>query len=331
MVSRLSTFLAAGMGNGMATGEPRVFAFCLLVYFTTLGFISGYLMTRLFLTMAISRAEREADEFIGSQSVDRILGVEMGEVREQMPPSLQKDVAAIAKRQLSDVEKPDDVWLWAKSKLLNNEVDESLRGFEKAIEMGGLRRDAKFLVEYSLALLRSTEAEPSEQRRETPNFAKAGVLLEEARTLASNVEAAGRRSIYKAVTYYYLYCAPPRGFVKARQAAEEYIRDQSNPPSPSIFINLACALGQQVRWLRSDHPATDLAIQLGVQPENEHALATRALIAIENAVRLDRNRIPFLRTLLVRNHPERVDPGENDLEAFADNPAFRRALFIDDF
>ena len=54
---RAATFVAKGLNSG-PNGPPIVFALALIIYFHVLGFLSGYLCTRLFLQPAFRRWDR---------------------------------------------------------------------------------------------------------------------------------------------------------------------------------------------------------------------------------------------------------------------------------
>jgi hypothetical protein len=56
---RLSAHVASGFDNG--SGDKVSFATSLIIYFGVLGFISGYLMTRVYLSIAFKNADNSAD------------------------------------------------------------------------------------------------------------------------------------------------------------------------------------------------------------------------------------------------------------------------------
>jgi hypothetical protein len=58
-VGRLVTNIGEGMGGGPSS---RIVAGATLIYFSTIGFLGGYLSTRMVLTSALARAAREAQE-----------------------------------------------------------------------------------------------------------------------------------------------------------------------------------------------------------------------------------------------------------------------------
>ena len=60
-LNRLSLFIASGLGP---TPQTQVLAIALVVYFFVIGFLSGYLMTRIYLAQAFSRADWGAQNTI---------------------------------------------------------------------------------------------------------------------------------------------------------------------------------------------------------------------------------------------------------------------------
>lgn len=75
-LGRLSLFIAGGLGNPT---QSQVLAIALVLYFSVLGFLGGYLMTRIYLAQAFSRADW------GAQNTIVVAGAELtiSEVSEQ--------------------------------------------------------------------------------------------------------------------------------------------------------------------------------------------------------------------------------------------------------
>src|SRR5262249_35261597 len=56
---------------------------------------------------------------------------------------------------------------------------------------------------------------------------------------------------YNSLIYKSLYLSPPIGFEKAIQYASEFL-SENTPTRQSIYVNLACAYGQQYRYLKEN-------------------------------------------------------------------------------
>jgi hypothetical protein len=63
IMNRLSLFVAGGLG---ASPQSQVLVMALIIYFAVLGFLGGYLMTRIYLAQAFSRADWELQNNIGA-------------------------------------------------------------------------------------------------------------------------------------------------------------------------------------------------------------------------------------------------------------------------
>lgn len=67
-LNRLSLFIASGLGNPL---QSQVMAIAIVLYFSVLGFLGGYLMTRIYLAQAFSRADW------GAQNTVFVAGAEL--------------------------------------------------------------------------------------------------------------------------------------------------------------------------------------------------------------------------------------------------------------
>lgn len=125
-----------------------------------------------------------------------------------------------------------------------------------------------------------------------------------------------KRSIYENLTYNYLYQDPPEGFTKVIQLGKQYIDDETDPPSPKIWANLALAYGQQYRW-ESGHDATNDQLK---------SIRDSALDAVRQSLKLEPRMRSLLRMVWDPDDPTKISAEENDLEAFHDDAEFRSEL-----
>jgi CheY-like chemotaxis protein len=85
-MSRASGFIGGGLGSGPDT---RVFAGAMILYFAVLGFLGGYLLTRLYLTGAFKRADIEAVVVVAGteltiQEVSEQVRISIGDLQTQI-------------------------------------------------------------------------------------------------------------------------------------------------------------------------------------------------------------------------------------------------------
>ncbi|UCD65053.1 MAG: hypothetical protein JSW34_06380 [Candidatus Zixiibacteriota bacterium] len=71
-VDQLSRHIASGFGNG--TGGPVSFATSLIIYFLVLGFCSGYLLTRVYLSIAFKDVDCSADPNVPCKDTEHSAG-----------------------------------------------------------------------------------------------------------------------------------------------------------------------------------------------------------------------------------------------------------------
>lgn len=125
-----------------------------------------------------------------------------------------------------------------------------------------------------------------------------------------------KMNIYAGLTYNYLYLPPPNGFQKAIQYGEAYNDQEPSNPSARIWAYLAAAYGQQYKW-EHDHDKRDTVLK---------SARSNALKAIQMALNLDQRIKPLLQALWDPNDPVKERSQEDDLEAFYDDPDFKKLL-----
>lgn len=126
-----------------------------------------------------------------------------------------------------------------------------------------------------------------------------------------NADPETKEDGYNSIIYRSLYLPAPTGFEKAIQYGNEFL--QSGKPSrASIYINLACAYGQQYRYLKQNKASAE---DLG-------KTRAAALDAVKQALQISPGSKSRFRELL---HPK---PGEqdNDLQPFETDEEFKNLI-----
>jgi hypothetical protein len=116
-----------------------------------------------------------------------------------------------------------------------------------------------------------------------------------------------RDRIYISLTFNALFMPPPDSFTRSREAAEEYLKTPGARTPPEIWINLACAYGQEHAFRSGDAVA-------------QADLAAKALRAANKALEIDPSWKPRLVQLL------NTDGGDDDLASLRSEPGFRALL-----
>jgi tetratricopeptide (TPR) repeat protein len=307
LVMRLSNFMAPVMG-----ADSNVFAAAVFLYFSVIGFLGGYITTRLWLAGAFYRA----DSMIGLQNIsEEQRSAVMRESPDLENPKLSPAADAAAKQivgqSLDQLSTREDITIWARAQLSQANYESAVAGYAKAVALSP--DDIKLRLEYATALFyaKSHITQVRDQLMAAYNLMKA----------AQNVSQDVKRKVYRSITYHFLFQPPPEGFSKAIQFGEEYINDPANQPvvSGAIWVNLASAYGQKFRWLIENRESiTDATTQL-------QQTRDAALNAVRKALEIDPSWKQKLTELLVKNQPGK-DPNENDLEVFENDNDFRTAL-----
>jgi tetratricopeptide (TPR) repeat protein len=299
-LNRASEFIAYSLGG---IGE-KYFAGALLLYFSIGGFLGAYLLTRLFLTGAFSRADQEAGLPITAAVKVAIQQTELSIQPDKLHLTGEAAVGAqqILSKPLDQLTSVSDIAVWAKAQLNARNYVEAVRGYQKALSL--TPDDARLRYEYAIAAREA--GQPLNQVKE--------YLIDAYKRLTPQADKDLKARVYEALTYTFLYLPPPDGFSGAIQYGEEYVNDKSNLQNGGIYVNLAAGYGQKYRW-QKEHP--DLSVDEG--------LHDKALDAIKSALAINPKWQNKLRMLLDHTYPNK-DPQENDLEVFADDPKFRSAL-----
>jgi tetratricopeptide (TPR) repeat protein len=301
-LNRAAAFIAYGLTNG-----SKFFAGSLIVYFSLLGFLGFYLITRLYIAGALSRADQEA-----SQKLKDIMQVENIDVRlDADGPTLsqteRKAAINLVSEPIKSATAQDELAIRAKALLSLNKYAEAADVYRQLLNL--TPNDSKVRFEYAVCLFYLGNLQEAYQQ-----------MLHAYSLLTTTYDPKLKRDIYRSLTFQALYQPPPKGFEDAIRFGEEYVRDSQNIPEPAIWTNLAAAYGQKAAWL---------ATQSTVDPQAFAEARRHALDAASRAIQFGeewRNRI---RELLVKDAPNK-DPKDNDLEIFEHDNAFRRLVGLAD-
>ena len=313
--------LAKALGS---YGEgPHAFSLALIVYFSIVGFISGYLLTRLYISRLIITADNQVA--IGyDKGVISYSSVQLpNELRNVVSETELKNILAespigptsnrqpdekvtVTSRKLSDIKEeqlkdPVSLAAWATAQLNLGNINKALDGYRKAIST--FKNDAKLRYQYALTL------------HGIKHYKDAVKELEKANTFVKeNGDRVLQVDIIIALTFVYLYVDPPKGFEKCIEHGEKYVSNPTLPPNAGIWINLAAAYGQQATYknLYPDYPI----------PFGE--IRNKALNAMHQALVLDQTSAATFKILLQRDIPKPKE--ENDLEVFEGDNEFRNLL-----
>ena len=301
-VRRLSAY-AAGQGF-----EPQseTFAAALIVYFSVIGFMGGYLTTRLWLAGAFSRADRmssglsltgrerrnfqQSELNLGAVGEPQLAGIDAETARRNASVSLDK------------LNSPEEIAIWAKSQFKLGNYGEAVKGYAKAVALAP--DNIRCRLEYAAALYYA--GRPVAEAREQ---------LIEAYTRVRNtpgVDPNLKKQVYRSLTFQSLYVDPPVGFSDVIKYGEEFFAEGGQ--SGDIATNLAAAYGQQYKWLKENG-----------SPEALKTARDHALKYVKLAISINERWKERLRQLLQKDYPGK-DSAEDDLEVFEQDEDFRKEL-----
>lgn len=294
---RASEFVAWGLAP-----DSKFFAGGLILYFSVLGFLGFYLLTRLYISGAFARADKDAS---GGDSDAKIVQAAPSQASGDSKVSEEQKLAArrLVSRSLDQPSSPSDAAALAKAQLSLGEYAQAVDAYSKLVAESP--DDIMLRLEYAGALFHKGDR-PSAKNQ----------LLEAHKRITSNTSRDEKERVYAALTFQSLYEAPPIGFEESIKYGEEYVRDAQNPQSGRIWLNLASAYGQRMAWIIQN------------DPDNEQSKAdtrSKALNAARRAVAFGAELKEKLLELLQHDYPNK-DPRENDLEVFEKDNAFRELL-----
>lgn len=326
--------------NDDTVRAAAAFAQPLIVAFTLLGALATCLVTRIYLTGALGRADRTT-----TGAFSRV-GLDLGEVlllvnaqrfltSRNLPPG--NEVLAVAKElsalTLNDLHSVQEFAMWAKAKSMLGEYEEALKGYEKALAECDC--DPALLLDYGVALHAADKKEAALVRLK---------LAYEHLARATDPET--RRNVYKSLTFELLH--EPRNFDQVIKLVDEYEDNRgktADQSSGGLLVNKACALGQKFKWLAKESGLIEdvppLPIKVTIQPSLSSWATThpelrkvyeQALDAVRKAVEVDPTWKKHLQLLLKRGDSVKSDrPDIEALEVFERFDDFRLLLELPPF
>jgi hypothetical protein len=156
----------------------------------------------------------------------------------------------------------------------------------------------------------------SDAQSDKQNYGDAAATLETAiGSIGPNTPRETKLLYYERLTYTALYEPPPIGFQKAIQYIDRFIEQEQQPLSARLYVNLACAYGQQYDWEKKH--------------ENRESILKesrdKALDAVRKALQADPGTKSILRQVWDPS-ASTIREEENDLESFREDPEFRALL-----
>jgi hypothetical protein len=296
-VKAVAQFMAEG-GGGIGS---QAFAVSILLYFSSLGFFAGYVLTRMFFQVAFVRADSKL-----SQGDVRTLQNAGRSLDPKDPPDA--NALGIAEKTrailISESLTADVAGAVATGAILMGDTPRAVQAAKIAVEKNP--GEARAHLNYAIALYRSD-----------PSSDIVKIELEKAHGIVTrNADAAITEDICNSIVYFYLYVLPPEGFTKAIEYGEDYLKNNT-PSRASIWINLACAYAQQYAYMQSSDSTSD--------PKQLEPVKNKAFQAVQNALSMSPKTAARFRQLATG----RPDPEDDDLKVFASDEQFRRMIGLD--
>jgi hypothetical protein len=295
-LSHASDFIAFGLGTG-----TKIFAGGIIVYFSILGFMGGYLITRLYIAGAFSRADQDARQINRDLNTIARIDVSTSGETQNLTQEGEKAVKNLVGKSPDELKSVAEKAGWAKAQLASSNYYQAIKTYAELIQL--YPDDVKLRQEYATALF-------YQGSRETGIYQ----LLEAKKRITPTTNPSVRSSVFISLTFQYLYVLPPDGFAETIKHGEEYTSDPANIDERSIWINLACAYGQQMAWQNS---------QEDVGPETKEETRQKALSAVKRAAGFGETAKAQLRGLM---RPSASPEGDDDLVVFKEDPKFREVV-----
>ncbi|GFO65463.1 hypothetical protein GMPD_33820 [Geomonas paludis] len=318
---RATVFIAGGIGlNGPQQAQPLAAA--TVVYFITLGFLSGYILTRIFLAGAFKYADaqlasRSDLQLLKKTEVASLGKFNAGDGHAELAKPVEKAATNLAKYSLNQLGgKPEDYAAWAKAQLIKKNYEDAIKGYALAVSQ--FPDDIGLLLEFAETL--EAAGRPIEDVRTK--------LLTAYKKINARTEPYQVLSVYNALSYVSLYLDPPKGFSDAIKYGEEYVTRASGSVAGSIWVNLASAYGQKFAYYSNFPPEERKKSEVDLED-----VRMKALNAMKKALDTDKNWLDTFRMLMLKDYvsssgkPKNAE--ENDLECFATDKEFRELLGLE--
>ncbi len=305
-----ATFLAAAFSDAKVL-QSASFVGALLVYGVVAGFLSGYLLTELWLTGAFFRRDKElfttANKGLAPPTADggpavspsapaSAGGGAAGAPAQPAPAAagIQKAIDEVIKVPLSQLQTPDQMLIWARAQASKERYDDAEQAYRAALAVRP--NDPGLLQEHAAVLSR---------------LGKRGEALDQ--LARANVQAITdptlQRRAVEDLMYNSLYEPAPMGYTKVLNLAAEYGSKSVFQRSATYWLYLAAAWGQQYAYELEHNNRTDTAAR------------DQAYLAAKNAIQLQPSIKRTLQSLW-----NGTDEDDDDLAAFRDDEGFKALL-----
>jgi tetratricopeptide (TPR) repeat protein len=305
-----------GEAVGVVPKHPEIFGAGLIIYFSVVGFLFSYLITRLYLASAFWIADRGPSSLLRNLTSDQVQGLEsskkslqqaaLPDKPLQVSESAKNAAARIESYSFDDLKTKEDLVNWAQAKLIQQKFPDALKAYEKAIDLAP--NDVGLRLNYTNLL----------SMADRPKEDVIAELLGALRNVTPQTDRNTVGIIYAFLTYYSLYLPAPRGFEQASRFGEEYVNDPKNHSNANVWLNLACAYGQQYKWWQDPSRLENPNSQLMLQQSRD-----KALNALRRAVEANPSLTDRIRQLM-----EGAAEGDNDLQPFLNDGDFRRVASL---
>ncbi len=300
-VDQLIIYVAPLLGK---TSDDKALCANIFMYFGSLGFLNGYLSTRIFLSRLIGYADLETNRQL--PEADKVeLGIGFSaptvSVDNTKPPQASASVDRAASRiieaaPLVRLTKLDDILAWAQSQLALGHFADAAKGYLKAVDVDP--SDIRAHLGLGVVYYYSMPSEPVQKALSE--------LLAAQSLITNDTDPSIRAAIYENLAAAYLYTEPPGGYQMTLEYANRALELRAGA-NAHLYFYLAAARGQQYRWRTgSDRSRGDAN-----EARAEMLWAARAAIASDSSM-VDR-------LWDLAKDPEGL---ENDLAVFANDPEF---------
>ncbi|MDX2181880.1 MAG: hypothetical protein SFV18_19965 [Bryobacteraceae bacterium] len=302
-LQKLSWWMATGLASGSQTFElHRQYSAAIVIYFSALGLLGGYLVTRNYLSGLFARADRDLRLALASVPPPAPGGDSAPAPAAAVTAAQKQAIDSVASRKLEDL--PQDaemVAAWSRAALDAKEFAKAEEGYRKAVTLDPTSARARYSLAMAIA-----RADSHGRRREVLENLREAIRLAKG---ASQEDLELKDYIYNSYTYHALYLDPPEGYEMARTMAEAYMADPDKKSTGAVEFNLACSYGLE-------------AIERRKRNESIGDLADKAFAALSRSLSIDPRWLPRAQALTEKEN------ADNDFSPFVEDVRFRELLHL---
>jgi tetratricopeptide (TPR) repeat protein len=288
-----------------------------VVFYVTMGFIIGHLITQLWVFGALTMAKRQADDpghaiqvlqafRMPAPKLDVLAGTGSGETPQVQPSAdLKRAAAQVLRQSEAEFKTASDLAARGRALAIDGEDEKAATYFERAAALDP--GNPEYLLDQARALAKAEE------------YLRAIAPLERAYELSKN-DAGKREQVVLEIMFNGLYADDQRGFEKAIEYGEP-LGDRARSENISIINRfLACAYGQKFSFNKRTQKLADDDLEQKKLCEAALAAIKRDLDSLSVKERAEER--DFLLGML---RPTR-NAEDDDLKDFAQFPEFRKLI-----